>query len=68
MILYRHKGEVYAFCGDFCLHAFQRLQEGDSTLFPVTEPDPGVTFGCWWCGADVTIGLQIAWLENAKSG
>jgi hypothetical protein len=64
LIVYRHETRLLAFCGEFCMHSFQRSVSDDpGPLKAVDGPQPDVVFGCWWCGGDLTTGLEIQWLS-----
>jgi hypothetical protein len=55
------KGELYAFCGRQCQrHHEAWLSDPDYPHEPATSTD--VSFGCFWCGGDLTRGT--IWLDR----
>jgi len=60
------KGELYAFCNRECLRHYQAWVRDPNYLFEkATWTD--ASFGCIWCGGDLTQGT--AWLsEEAPAG
>ena len=55
------KGELYAFCGRQCQRHYQAwLSDPDYPFEKATSTD--ATFGCFWCGGDLTRGT--VWLDR----
>lgn len=57
MIIYEFEGDQYALCSRRCALLFRWCPS-----LRAEPPLPDVSFGCVWCGEDVTAGLDIDWL------
>jgi hypothetical protein len=60
------KGDLYAFCSRQCQQHYQAWVS-DPDYPPAKASSTDVSFGCIWCGGDLTAGVK--WLgEEVKSG
>jgi hypothetical protein len=48
----------YGLCDKKCLERFKEFLADPTVERPEGGPKEGVTFGCWWCGGDLTEGTQ----------
>jgi hypothetical protein len=59
MLLYHLNNQDYAFCSERCAKLFRAWP---SEVIAV-KLKAGVSFGCFWCGEDLTTSLDIDWIE-----
>jgi len=54
------QGEMYAFCSEEHADMFRKSTEDPTAPERNPKIDPAISFGCWWCGEDLTGGVN--WL------
>lgn len=64
LIFEEDTGELAAFDCKLCLERYKEWRYDPAYPYQKAEKaQVGVSFGCFWCGGDLTDGLDIQWLE-----